>query len=140
MYIGGTQKRPDAPYARPVISAKGQVIGQVGEGNRKDIRDAVEAAFKAFPGWGKRAAHNRAQIVYYLAENLELRRAEFAQRISDMTGTLLVRAPFKSLISFYCLYWNTYAKLSPLIRTVCQANYPTWTATEILLLGCSHCV
>ena len=90
MYVGGAQKRPDAPYARPVISAKGQVLGQVGEGNRKDIRDSVEAAFKAFPGWGKRAAHNRAQIVYYLAENLEVRRLEFAQRISDMTGTTAV--------------------------------------------------
>ena len=63
-----------------------QVLAQVGEGNRKDIRNAVEAAHKAFPGWGKRAAHNRAQIVYYMAENLEVRREEFAKRIASMTG------------------------------------------------------
>lgn len=50
VYIGGAQRRPDAPYARPVISASGSVIGQVAEGNRKDIRDAVEAAHKAAPG------------------------------------------------------------------------------------------
>ena len=56
------------------------------EGNRKDIRNAVEAAHAAQGGWGKRAAHNRAQIVYYLAENLEIRRDEVAAKISAMTG------------------------------------------------------
>ena len=50
MYVGGAQKRPDAPYARPVVTPSGKVVGQVGEGNRKDIRDAVEAAHKAAPG------------------------------------------------------------------------------------------
>ena len=51
MYIGGAQRRPDAPYCRPIVGATtGQVITQVGEGNRKDIRDAVEAARKAAPG------------------------------------------------------------------------------------------
>ena len=52
MYIGGAQKRPDAPYARPVFGPSGKVIGQVSEGNRKDIREAVEAAHKAAPGYG----------------------------------------------------------------------------------------
>ena len=51
MYIGGAQKRPDAPYARSVVSPTGAVVGQVGEGNRKDIREAVEAAHKAAPGY-----------------------------------------------------------------------------------------
>ena len=50
MYIGGAQKRPDATYVRPVLSASGQVLSQVGEGNRKDIREAVEAAHKAAAG------------------------------------------------------------------------------------------
>ena len=50
MYYGGAQKRPDAPYARPICSPSGQVIGHVGEGNRKDVRNAVEAAHKAAPG------------------------------------------------------------------------------------------
>lgn len=51
MYIGGAQKRPDAPYARPIVNSSGKVIGQVSEGNRKDIREAVEAAHKAAPGY-----------------------------------------------------------------------------------------
>lgn len=50
MYYGGAQKRPDAQYARPVIGADGTVIGHVGEGNRKDVRNAVEAAHSAAPG------------------------------------------------------------------------------------------
>ncbi len=66
VYIAGKQARPDAPYVRPIFGANGKCVGQVSEGNRKDIRNAVEAAHAAWPGWGKRAAHNRAQIVYYL--------------------------------------------------------------------------
>ena len=52
MYIGGAQRRPDAPYSRPVISpSTNHILCQVGEGNRKDVRDAVEAAHKAAPGY-----------------------------------------------------------------------------------------
>lgn len=86
LYIGGKQARPDATYVKAVKGADGKVLGQVSEGNRKDIRNAVEAAHKAAAGWGKRAAHNRAQIVYYMAENLDIRRQEFASQISAMTG------------------------------------------------------
>lgn len=50
MYIGGAQKRPDATYVRAVLGADGQALCSVGEGNRKDIREAVEAAYKAAPG------------------------------------------------------------------------------------------
>ena len=51
MYYGGAQQRPDAPYSRPIVNPSGKVIGHVGEGNRKDIRNAVEAAHKAAPGY-----------------------------------------------------------------------------------------
>ncbi|ESO93323.1 hypothetical protein LOTGIDRAFT_216152 [Lottia gigantea] len=86
LYYGGAQKRPDGQYSRPISNPQGKVVGIVGESNRKDVRNAVEAAHKAAPGWGKRAAHNRAQIVYYMAENLEVRRDEISKRISSMTG------------------------------------------------------
>eukprot|EP00501_MAST-03F_sp_TOSAG23-6_P002539 GSMAST32.ASY1.ANO1.2678.1 assembled CDS len=85
MYIGGKQKRPDGCYVKPIYSFDGHLLDQVGEGNRKDIRNAVEAARNAKPGWGKRAAHNRAQILYYIAENLNIRREEFGERIAHMT-------------------------------------------------------
>ena len=81
LYIGGKQARPDGNYTRPVLSPAGILVGQVGDGNRKDIRNAVEAAHKA-KNWAYYAPHNRAQILYYIAENLSARREEFARRIS----------------------------------------------------------
>ncbi|MFQ5972585.1 MAG: aldehyde dehydrogenase family protein [Alphaproteobacteria bacterium] len=85
MYIGGKQRRPDSGYSRQVLAPDGTLLGEVGEGNRKDIRDAVEGARKA-EGWGRFSAHGRAQILYYVAENLDARRAEFAERLVAMTG------------------------------------------------------
>ena len=85
MYIGGKQARPDSGYNRPVHGADGGLVGEVGDGNRKDIRNAVEAARTAL-GWGTTAAHSRAQILYFLAENLDYRRDEFAARIKTQTG------------------------------------------------------
>ncbi|MDE2819302.1 MAG: aldehyde dehydrogenase family protein [Chloroflexota bacterium] len=84
LYIGGAQKRPDSNYTRSVLAPSGALVGQAGDGNRKDIRDAVEAARKA-KNWAYYAPHGRAQILYYIAENLSARRDEFAQRITMMT-------------------------------------------------------
>ena len=109
MYYGGKQARPDAPYCRPVLSPNGTVIAHVGEGTRKDIRNAVEAAHAAAPGWGKRAAHNRAQIVYYMAENLELRRDEVADRIHQMTGKTIEECKTEINMSIQRLFhWGAY--------------------------------
>lgn len=85
LYIGGKQARPDSGYARPVYGPSGALVGEVGDGNRKDIRNAVEAA-RAATGWGTTSAHNRAQILYFLAENLGYRAREFAERIAAQTG------------------------------------------------------
>ncbi len=85
LFIGGKQARPDGNYSRPVVSPKGKLIGEVGEGNRKDIRNAVVAAHAA-SGWASATAHNRAQILYYIAENLSGRADAFADRIGAMTG------------------------------------------------------
>jgi len=86
LYVGGKQTRPDSGYSRRIVGADGRVVGEVGEGNRKDIRNAVEAAHKAAAGWGKSTGHLRAQILYYVAENLAARGAELAARIAAMTG------------------------------------------------------
>jgi aldehyde dehydrogenase (NAD+) len=86
MYIGGKQARPDGNYTRLVHGPGGRLVGEVGEGNRKDVRNAVEAARKATASWGRSAAHLRAQILYYAAENLSARRRELAHRLDTMTG------------------------------------------------------
>ncbi|MGL5009025.1 MAG: aldehyde dehydrogenase family protein, partial [Paracoccaceae bacterium] len=85
LFIGGKQARPDGGYSRAVLSARGKLLGHVGLGNRKDIRNAVEAAHAA-KGWARTTGHNRAQILYYIAENLSARATEFGQRLRDMTG------------------------------------------------------
>ncbi|HEX8431643.1 MAG TPA: aldehyde dehydrogenase family protein [Longimicrobium sp.] len=85
LYVGGKQARPDSGYSMPVVGAGGRPVGEVGLGNRKDVRNAVEAAHKA-SGWGKGTAHNRAQVIYYLAENLAARSDEFARRLASLSG------------------------------------------------------
>ena len=85
LYIGGAQVRPDSGYSLPVHGASGAVAGEVGHGNRKDIRNAVEAAHAGL-GWGRATAHLRAQVLYYIAENLAARRDEFVARIVNLTG------------------------------------------------------
>ncbi|MBC7455540.1 MAG: aldehyde dehydrogenase family protein, partial [Massilia sp.] len=86
LYIGGKQARPDGAYSRAIAGFDGAFLADVGEGNRKDIRNAVEAAHKA-SGWARATAHNRAQVLYYIAENLAIRADEFAARLAAMTGS-----------------------------------------------------
>ncbi len=84
-YIGGKQTRPDGGDTRLVAAHDGRPAGRVGVGNRKDIRDAVEAASGA-DAWAKATAHSRAQILFYVAENLSVRAQEFRQRLVNLTG------------------------------------------------------
>ncbi|WP_102959874.1 aldehyde dehydrogenase family protein [Mangrovicella endophytica] len=85
LFVGGRQVRPDGNGSLPVLSPQGVRLGEVGEGSRKDIRNAVAAA-RGAEGWSRATAHGRAQILYYLAENLSARAAEFSARIAAMTG------------------------------------------------------
>jgi aldehyde dehydrogenase (NAD+) len=91
MYVGGKQARPDGGYSRAIYARRGKLLGHAGIGNRKDIRNAVEAA-RGASGWAKATGHLRAQILYYIAENLSARADEFAARIHDLTGTTAARA------------------------------------------------
>ncbi len=86
MFIGGKQARPDGGLSINVLGPRKELIGEVGAGNRKDLRNAVEAARAAAEGWRKSTAHNKAQILYFLAENLAARADEFARRIVSQTG------------------------------------------------------
>ncbi len=86
LYIGGKQARPDSGYSIRVIGAGNAIVGEVGEGNRKDIRNAVEAARGAAGSWSRVSGHGRGQILYYIAENLSARADEFAARLKSLTG------------------------------------------------------
>lgn len=106
MFIGGKQKRPDGNYSRVIASPDGAEIGLVGDGNRKDIRDAVSAARSA-ESWGFKTGHQRAQILYYIAENLSARADEFANRIAAMTGVPAADAQAEVALSIS--RWFTWA-------------------------------
>lgn len=86
LFIGGKQARPDGGYSRAIFSPRGKLLGHMGLGNRKDIRNAVEAAHAAQKPWARSTAALRGQILYYLAENLSARAGEMAARLKDMTG------------------------------------------------------
>ncbi len=86
LYVGGRQVRPDSGYSLTVPGGNGTPLGQVGRGNRKDVRNAVEAARRAQPGWADATGYNRAQILYFVAENLDARREEFVERLAVISG------------------------------------------------------
>ncbi|HRJ76081.1 MAG TPA: aldehyde dehydrogenase family protein, partial [Anaerolineales bacterium] len=86
LFINGKQARPDSGYSLPVYDSNNNQIAEVGAGNRKDIRNAVEAARGVAEKWFKTTGHSKAQILYYLGENLAARADEFAKRISQQTG------------------------------------------------------
>ena len=90
LYIGGKQARPDSGYSMEVVNPKGELLGEAPLGNRKDIRNAVEAARKA-ASWSQATAHNRAQVLYYMAENLSLRQEEIAGRLGAAVGDKLAK-------------------------------------------------
>lgn len=106
LYIGGKQVRPDSGYSLNIKNQKGQLIGEVAKGNRKDLRNAVEAAHAA-TSWSNMTGHAKAQVLYYVAENLSTRADEFAKRISLSTGKNMNDAALEVELSIERIY--TYA-------------------------------
>ena len=84
-YIGGKQVRPDGGHSIETFNANGTLAAVVGSGNRKDIRNAVNAAVKA-TSWSSQSGHGRAQILYFLAENLAVRESEWIERLETLCG------------------------------------------------------
>ncbi|MHA2501718.1 MAG: aldehyde dehydrogenase family protein [Candidatus Kariarchaeaceae archaeon] len=104
MYIGGKQARPDGNYSYEIHSPEGDLVGEASLGNRKDIRNAVEAANAAI-GWQVTNKHNVAQILYYIAENLDIRKKEFAERLVSMTHVSFEDAMKEVSESIYRIYY-----------------------------------
>ena len=86
LLIGGRQRRPDGGYSLTVLGPSGTPIAESPRGNRKDVRNAVEAAAKAREAWGRSSGHHRAQILYFMAENFAVRAEEFARDLDQATG------------------------------------------------------
>lgn len=152
LYVGGKQVRPDAEATLVVHGAGGSVVGEAGRGSRKDIRNAVEAARKAQNGWAGRTAHNRAQILYYLAENLQARHDEFVGRLAAFSGDARAgRAEVDATVSRLFAYgawadkWDGRVHATPFRNVTLAMHEPigvmgTVCPDEAPLLGLVSCV
>src|SRR5687768_4351572 len=80
-YVGGAFIRSESGRTFPITDSRGKFFANIPQCTRKDLRNAVEAAAKAGPGWAKRTAYNRGQILYRLAEMLEARRQEMVDTL-----------------------------------------------------------
>jgi aldehyde dehydrogenase (NAD+) len=121
LFIGGKQVRPDQGYSRQIKGPDGRVLGEVAEGNRKDIRNAVEAAHAA-TGWARSSGHARAQVLYYIAENLTTRADEFAARV----GRTEVDATIARLFSYaaWADKWDGAVHHTPIRGVTLAMNEP----------------
>lgn len=92
LYIGGAFPRSESGYSYEVLDSKGKFVANAALASRKDARDAVTAARKAFGGWSGRTAYNRAQILYRIAEVMEDRRPQFVQAVTQSEGLSAAKA------------------------------------------------
>lgn len=86
LYIGGKFPRSESGRSYEVTSSKGAWLANASQASRKDARDAVQAARKAFGGWSGATAYNRGQVLYRVAEMLEGRRSQFVAEVRDAEG------------------------------------------------------
>jgi acyl-CoA reductase-like NAD-dependent aldehyde dehydrogenase len=86
LYLGGAFPRSESGRSYPVTSASGELLAHAAQASRKDVRDAVVAARKAFGGWSGATAYNRGQVLYRVAELLDGRREQFAAEVAAAEG------------------------------------------------------
>ncbi|MBP2706490.1 aldehyde dehydrogenase family protein [Microbispora sp. RL4-1S] len=122
LFIGGAFPRSESGRSYVVTSSKGDFLANVSKASRKDARDAVTAARKAFPGWSGATAYNRGQILYRVAEMLEGRRAQFAAEVADADGVGAKKAGELVDAAVDRLVW--YAGWSDKIGAVLGASNP----------------
>jgi acyl-CoA reductase-like NAD-dependent aldehyde dehydrogenase len=92
LFIGGAFPRSESGHSYAVTDSKGKFVANAALASRKDARDAVQAARKAFGGWSSRTAYNRAQILYRVAEVMEDRRPQFIEAVRQSEGLASARA------------------------------------------------
>ena len=136
LYIGGKQSRPDSGYSKPVWGKNGALLGHVSLANRKDVRNAVEANANA-ASWSKTTGHLRAQILYYIAENLAARGDEFAKRLNALQGGTKGKAEVDATINTLFTYaawadkYDGAAKGVPIRGIALAMNEPVGTIAAL---------
>ncbi|SMC68145.1 aldehyde dehydrogenase family protein [Lentzea albidocapillata] len=122
LYIGGKFPRSESGRSYPVTDAKGTFLANAAQGSRKDARDAVSAARKAFAGWSGTTAYNRGQVLYRVAEVLEGRREQFIAEVATSEGVPAKKA--QSLVDTAIDRWVWYAGWTDKIAAVLGSSNP----------------
>jgi acyl-CoA reductase-like NAD-dependent aldehyde dehydrogenase len=107
LYIGGAFPRSESGRTYEAADSKGAFVANVARASRKDARDAVVAARKAFAGWSGRTPYNRGQVLYRVAEMLEARREQFVSEVAAADG--LRRAAATTVVDTAIDRWVWYA-------------------------------
>ncbi|MBK1789334.1 aldehyde dehydrogenase family protein [Prauserella cavernicola] len=122
LYVDGKFPRSESGRTYPVTDSKGAFLANASHASRKDVRDAVVAARKAFGGWSGATAYNRGQVLYRVAEVLEGRREQFAAEVAASEGLPARKA--QSVVDAAVDRWVWYAGWTDKIATVLGAANP----------------
>ena len=122
LYVGGAFPRSESGRTYEVRAADGRFLANAALASRKDARDAVVAARKAFAGWSSATAYNRGQVLYRVAEMLEGRRAQFAAEVADAEGLDADRAG--RIVDAAVDRWVWYAGWSDKVHQVHGSSNP----------------
>jgi acyl-CoA reductase-like NAD-dependent aldehyde dehydrogenase len=122
LYIGGAFPRSESGRSYVVSDAKGGFLANAAMASRKDARDAVVAARRAFPGWSGATAYNRGQVLYRVAELMEGRRAEFVTSVRAADGLSAARA--EAFVDAAIDRWVWYAGWSDKVAQIQGAINP----------------
>src|SRR5664279_5212691 len=133
VYVGGAFIRSESSRVFPLKDAAGNFYANIPQCTRKDLRNAVEAAAKAGPGWAKRTAYNRGQILYRLGEMLEARKADMTDALllggaTKATAAKEIAAAVDRLI-YYAGWADKYEQVLGSVNPV-AAPYFNFTVTE----------
>ncbi|MGW3021378.1 aldehyde dehydrogenase family protein [Streptomyces sp. NPDC001221] len=122
LYVGGKFPRSESGRVYEVTDSKGNWLANAPQSSRKDARDAVVAARKAFGGWSGATAYNRGQILYRIAEMLEGRREQFVREVTDAEG--LSKAKAAAVVDAAIDRWVWYAGWTDKIAQVVGGGNP----------------
>ncbi|WP_435583419.1 aldehyde dehydrogenase family protein [Amycolatopsis thermoflava] len=122
LFIGGKFPRSESGRVYPVTDSKGNFLANAAHASRKDVRDAVVAARKAFPGWSGATAYNRGQVLYRVAEVLEGRRDQFVAEVGAAEGLSGRRA--EAVVDAAIDRWVWYAGWTDKVASVLGAANP----------------
>ncbi|MGI8435660.1 MAG: aldehyde dehydrogenase family protein [Chthoniobacterales bacterium] len=128
LYVGGKFIRSESGRVAPAVDSHQKTLAQYARASRKDFRDAVTAARKAFPGWAKQSAYLRGQILYRAAEMLEMRRSEIEAELERAEGSRLFRKHDETTLAIdrlvhYAGWTDKYSQLFSAVNPVASSHF-----------------